>query len=94
MRLLRLFGLLEKTTGVAGPRLHLPFWAMGLAGRVMRWIADLTGAEPVITDEVVRVYRHDWAYSSERAIREIGYRITPLDEGLRRTVAWLRSLPS
>src|SRR5678815_5090123 len=49
------------------------------------------GAEPLITDEVVRIYRHDWAYRSDRAVSELGYRITPLEEGLRRTVEWLRS---
>ena len=40
---------------------------------------------------MVRIYRHEWAYSSARAEQELGYRITPLREGLRRTVAWLRA---
>lgn len=86
----RLFGLLSRLTGVAPPRLHVPFWTMALAGRALRWGARLTGAEPPITDEVVAIYRHDWAYSSARALDELGYRITPLEEGLRRTVDWLR----
>jgi len=85
-----LFGTLSRLTGAPVPRLHVPFWLMGAVGRMYRWRAHLTGAEPLITDEVVGIYRHDWAYSSERAIREIGYRITPLEEGLRRTVDWLR----
>ena len=57
---------------------------------MLRWRASLTGTEPPLTDEVVNIYRHDWAYSSDRAVRELGYRITPLQEGLRRTVEWLR----
>jgi len=67
---------------------------MGAAGKLMRWRAALTGIEPIITDEVIEIYRHDWAYSSDRAVADLGYRITPLEEGLRRTVAWLRSLPA
>ncbi len=85
-----LFGMLARVTGVPAPRIHIPFRVMALAGRLLRWRARLTGAEPAITDEVVAIYRHDWAYASDRAERAIGYRITPLEEGLRRTVEWLR----
>ncbi len=88
-----LFSMLSRLTGVAPPRLHLPFWLMGFAGRMLRWQAGLTGIEPPLTDEVVAIYRHDWAYSSARAVEELGYRITPLEEGLKRTIAWLRGLP-
>ena len=86
-----LYALLTKVTGTPAPTRHIPFWIMELAGRMMRWRAGLTGAEPLITDEVVRIYRHDWAYRSDLAVRELGYRMTPLEEGLRRTVEWLRS---
>jgi farnesol dehydrogenase len=89
-----LYALLASITGTPAPTRHLPFWLMALAGRLMRWRADFTGIEPMITDEVVEVYRHDWAYSSERAAADLGYRITPLEEGLRRTVEWLRSAAS
>ena len=59
-------------------------------GRLQRVRADLTGKEPGITDEVVGIYRHEWAYDSTRAITELGYAITPLEDGLTRTVEWLR----
>ena len=85
-----LYRLLAELTGVRAPTRHLPFWLMGLAGRAMRLQAHLTGIEPPLTDEVVEIYRHDWAYSSRRAEEELGYRITPLSEGLRRTIEWLR----
>jgi NAD+-dependent farnesol dehydrogenase len=87
---LELYALLERITGVPAPTRHIPFWVMGLAGRAMRWRAGLMGIEPLITDEVVAIYRHDWAYSSQRARAELGYTVTPLEEGLRRTVDWLR----
>ncbi len=84
-----LYSHLSELTGVRAPRRHLPFWLMALAGRALRYQARLTGKEPFITDEVIAIYRHDWAYSSARAVAELGYRITPLAEGLRRTVDWL-----
>ena len=52
--------------------------------------AELTGAPPLLTHEVVGVFREHWAYDSNKARRELGYRLTPLREGLRRTLAWLR----
>ena len=79
---LELYALLAKLTGVPAPTRHLPFWAMGLAGRMLRWRAELTGIEPAITDEVIEIYRHDWAYASDRAVADLGYRITPLAAGL------------
>ncbi len=87
---IELYGLLAELTGVPAPTRHIPFRLMELVGGALRLRARLTGAEPWITDEVVRIYRHDWAYSSERAVSELGYRVTPLKEGLRRTVEWLR----
>jgi nucleoside-diphosphate-sugar epimerase len=53
--------------------------------------AELTGHPPLLTHEVVNVFREHWAYSSAKAERELGYRPTPLREGLRRTVDWLRA---
>jgi nucleoside-diphosphate-sugar epimerase len=50
----------------------------------------LFGVEPELTDEVVRIYEHEWAYSSARAQAELGYRVTPLRAGIAKTVAWLR----
>jgi len=77
---------------VPAPTRHIPFWVMGLAGRAMRWRAGLMGIEPLITDEVVAIYRHDWAFDSSRARRELGYEARSLREGLTATFAWLREL--
>ena len=47
------------------------------------------GVEPQLTDEVVGIYTHEWAYSSARAEAELGYRITPFDDAIQQTVQWL-----
>ncbi|HKQ60946.1 MAG TPA: NAD-dependent epimerase/dehydratase family protein [Candidatus Polarisedimenticolaceae bacterium] len=85
-----LFEAFHAASGIAPPRRKIPFVLAGLVGRLQRWRARLLGIEPELTDEVVQIYRHEWAYSSARAERELGYQITPLVEGVRRTVAWLR----
>ncbi len=47
---------------------------------------------PVITPAWVKVFLDDWACTSEKAEREIGYKITPLREVLQTTIAWLQQL--
>jgi nucleoside-diphosphate-sugar epimerase len=86
-----LFDLLHELTGVRAPRTAVPFWAAEAVGRTMRAWARLTGRPPVLTDGAVATFRYHWSYSSERAVRELGYRVTPLREGLRGTLEALRS---
>jgi len=85
-----LFALVEKITGVRPPARHIPYAAASALGFAMWTWAELTGHPPQLTHEVVNVFREHWAYSSAKAERDLGYRRTPLEEGLRRTVAWLR----
>ncbi len=88
--LVTLFEAFARASGVAPPRRRIPYAVAKLIGRLERFLADHVGREPDLTDEVVEIYRHEWAYSSDRARRDLGYRITPLEEGIARTVAWLR----
>lgn len=44
---------------------------------------------PQITPPWVRVFLTDWAYSSAKAQRELGYTITPLEDAVRKTYEWL-----
>jgi farnesol dehydrogenase len=85
-----IFALLHALTGLASPPLTVPYWAGEALGALMVLGAHLTGRPPSVTPGVVATFRHEWAYRSDRAEREIGYTITPLREGLRRTLESLR----
>jgi len=85
-----LLALVEKESGAPAPRKRIPYSLAGLVGRLQRYRAYVTGREPELTDQEVRIYRREWAYSSERAVADLGYRVTPLEEGVPRLVAWLR----
>ena len=84
------FRIFHDQTGIAPPKLRIPYWAGRIVGRLQRLRADVTGKEPELTDEVVRIYAREWCYSSRRAQQELGYTITPLEEGIAKTVRWLR----
>ena len=86
-----LFATLAEVSGAPPPARHIPYAAATALGYALYLWAELTGLPPKLTHEVVGVFREHWAYSSARAERDLGYRPTPLREGLRRTVEWLRS---
>jgi nucleoside-diphosphate-sugar epimerase len=85
------FDTLAEVSGTPPPRRHIPYAAASALGYALYLWAELTGLPPRLTHEVVGVFREHWAYSSAKAVRELGYRPTPLREGLRRTVEWLRA---
>jgi farnesol dehydrogenase len=85
-----LFACLHEVAGAPVPRRHIPYAAASALGWALYAWAELTGHDPLLTHEVVNVFREHWAYASTKAESELGYRPTALAEGLRRTVAWLR----
>jgi hypothetical protein len=50
----------------------------------------LFGGTPLLTRGAVEIFRHDWSLDSGEAMRDLGYSITPLADGIRRTVASIR----
>ncbi len=52
--------------------------------------AEFFHVYPQITPGWMRTFLTDWAHSSKKAEQELGYRPTPLAEGLRITYEWLQ----
>ena len=66
------------------------FWlAPMLVAHCMQLQAKCFGISPSFTPGWIRTFLADWAFSSEKAERELGYTITPFEEALRRTCVWL-----
>jgi NAD+-dependent farnesol dehydrogenase len=83
---------LQQVTGKKPPIWNIPLPMAVAAGYGEYLLAELFGREPsMLTHEVARIYKHCWAYDSSLAEREIAYRITPLKEGLRQMIDWLKS---
>jgi nucleoside-diphosphate-sugar epimerase len=78
---------------VSGKR-HFQLPMLTVSPLIFAWIlqkrAEWFGFYPIITPGWVRLFATDWPQSSAKAERELGYRPTPLAEGLRRTYEWLQ----
>ena len=82
----RVFELVRQIAG-RRPPMRIPFPVATALGAVEELRVTMFGGTPLITRGAVEIFRHDWSLDSSRAARELGYAITPLDEGIRRTVA-------
>ena len=45
---------------------------------------------PYINRATVKMIDYNWSYSSKKAIEKLGYKITPLREGLKQTIKWYK----
>ena len=80
------FRLVERLTGRRQPR-RIAFPIATALGAAEELRVAMFGGTPLVTRGAVAIFRHDWSLDSSVAVREIGYRMTPLEEGLRRTIA-------
>jgi farnesol dehydrogenase len=87
-----LFGTLEKVTGAKRKMIHLPLPVMTVVSKMMVWQTSLTGIPPGITPDFVKKYMNHWSLSSDKAIRELGYKVTPFKTGVKRTIEWLEQI--
>ena len=82
----RVFELVEQLTGRRQPW-RIPFPVAEALGAAEELRVALFGGMPLVTRGVVEIFRHDWSLDSSATMRELGYTITPLAEGIRRTVS-------
>lgn len=84
-----LFSLVDELTNRKHRQVNLPRRVALLYAGLEKRKAEWLGVYPKVTPGWVETFLADWAFSSAKAERELGYRITPLREGLRRTLDWL-----
>ncbi len=79
-------------SGLPSPTMKLPYFVAYLAGAVDETISGrILGREPRATVETVRMGKKKMWASSEKAERELGWKIIPPDDALRRAVEWFRA---
>ena len=81
-----LFSVIGRLTGVTFPVRHLSFATGKMYGALEVARARLFNHRPKLTPGVVEIFKHDWVYSSDKACRELGYRVVPLEEGIQKTL--------
>jgi nucleoside-diphosphate-sugar epimerase len=87
-----LFNIVDQVSGKRHFQIHL-WWLSPLAfAYMLKKRADWFNVHPQITPGWIRTFIRDAAFSCEKAKRELGYRPTPLVDGIRLTYEWLLRL--
>lgn len=60
---------------------------------MQQWSHNLTGSPVRFTVKSIDHFFSNYTFSSEKAIRDLGYKITPLEEALKKTIHFLNSEP-
>ena len=81
----------ERVFDIKTPGLRMPNPLAKLSGAMMKGWAQITGGTPSLTPDLVEVYKHDWALSSQKAADAFGYAPRSLEQGLGETFEWLKS---
>jgi dihydroflavonol-4-reductase len=88
MTLKQILGILAAITGRSAPRIRLPHAVALAAGYADEWFSRLTGREPQIPVEGVKMSRHRMFVESDKAERELGFIPGPVEAALERAVRW------
>jgi dihydroflavonol-4-reductase len=80
-----------RLTGRRPPRLRVPYPVAFPAAVVAELTARITGREPFITRDGVRMSRKKMYFSSAKACGELGYRPRPAGEAIADAVGWFKA---
>jgi dihydroflavonol-4-reductase len=78
-------------TGRRAPTISLPRAPLVPLAWANEKLATLTGREPFLTLDGLRMSKHRMFYSSSKAVRELGYRARPWQAAVADALAWFRT---
>jgi dihydroflavonol-4-reductase len=90
MALAEILAEVAQAAGRRPPRLQVPHSVLFPVAVGAELAARVTGREPFITLDGVRMSRKKMYFSSEKASRELGYRSRPAREAIADAVGWFR----
>ena len=81
---------IARLTGRKPPTINLPRAPLYPLAYAAEAIAQLTGKEPFVTADALKMSRYRMFFSSAKAERELGYRARPYAQALADALAWFR----
>ncbi|GKC61886.1 NAD-dependent epimerase/dehydratase [Tanacetum coccineum] len=86
------FDIASTITNTKRSWIKIPLFVIELYGWLSVLFGLITGKVPLITPPAVDVLRHQWAYSCEKAKRELNYKPRSLTQGLEEVLPWLKKM--
>ena len=83
-----MLGEISRIVGRKPPRVRLPVAPLFPLAVAAELVGRITGREPFLTMDALRMSRHHMFYSSAKAERELGYRARPYAQALEDAIRW------
>ena len=91
LTLKQILDTLGDITGLPSPKIKLPYFFAFATGVIDEaFTGRLLKREPRATVDTVRMGKKKMFASSDKAVRELGWKIVAVEDALRRAVAWFR----
>lgn len=84
------FKLLQQISRKNYKLMKIPVTLLVAFAAIQMKLALLFKRQPLLPPKWVKKYLYNWSVSSDKAITELGYSITPLDKGIQKTIEWLK----
>jgi dihydroflavonol-4-reductase len=81
---------IAKLVGRRPPRIKIPRPAIVPLAYAAEALAQLTGREPFVTIDGLKMSKYRMFFTTEKAERELGHRARPFTEGLIDAIQWFR----
>lgn len=85
-----LLGTVAGLSGRSAPKMRLPRLPLYPLAAGAEFMARLTGKEPLLTIDGLRMSKYRMFFTSAKAESELGYRSRPYQEGVADALAWFR----
>jgi len=85
-----MLSVIANLVGRKPPTVKLPRGPLYPLAFIAETIAGVTGKEPFLTSDALKMSGYKMFFTSAKAERELGYRCRPYPEALADAVAWFR----
>jgi dihydroflavonol-4-reductase len=86
-----MLGEIARLTGRRAPTVRLPIGPLWPLAEIAELIGQVTGREPFLTKDALKMASHHMYFSSAKAERELGYSARPYAEALQDALTWFRA---
>ncbi len=91
LRLIEILQILESITKLPAPKICMPYWVAYSAGVASEMMARVFHTPPAVPLEGVRMSKKYMFFESEKAMKDLGYKKTSVEDALSRAVDWFRN---
>lgn len=85
-----LMKMIEEITKVPAPKFKIARWFAYITGILSEWYSKIRKEKPLFTSYAVYTLGTNSNFSNDKAIKELGYQVRPMEETLKDTITWLK----